>query len=95
MLIFSSCLFMFYFGMIMFFMKKKHILMMLLSLEFLSLIMLLLLINFLCGFLYDFNILIYFIIILVCEAVMGLCLLTLMVRTHGSDYSKCLLIYSC
>nr|YP_010744971.1 NADH dehydrogenase subunit 4L [Trioza frangulae]WET58371.1 NADH dehydrogenase subunit 4L [Trioza frangulae] len=90
-----SCLFMFYFGMIMFFMKKKHILMMLMSLEFLSLTMLLLLLNFLVNFMYDLNILVYFIIIMVCEAVMGLCLVTLMVRTHGSDYSKSSLIYSC
>ncbi|UUF92061.1 NADH dehydrogenase subunit 4L (mitochondrion) [Diaphorina citri] len=90
-----SCLFMFYFGLSMFFMFKKHILMLLLTLEFLVLIILLMLVNFLMNYMFDDMILIYFIIVMVCEAVMGLVLLTLLVRSHGSDYAKSLLIFSC
>nr|YP_009501875.1 NADH dehydrogenase subunit 4L [Aacanthocnema dobsoni]AWU48803.1 NADH dehydrogenase subunit 4L [Aacanthocnema dobsoni] len=88
MLLLISCMFMFYLGMITFFSKKSHILMLLLVLEFLSLTLVLLIMNFLVLFMYDIVILIYFIIVLVCEAVMGLVLLTLIVRTHGSDYFK-------
>uniref|UniRef100_A0A8D8R3G4 Uncharacterized protein n=1 Tax=Cacopsylla melanoneura TaxID=428564 RepID=A0A8D8R3G4_9HEMI len=41
---------------------------------------------FLSGFIYDLSILIYFIIDLVCDTVIGLILLTLFVRCHGSDW---------
>nr|YP_009251212.1 NADH dehydrogenase subunit 4L [Bactericera cockerelli]ANA07533.1 NADH dehydrogenase subunit 4L [Bactericera cockerelli] len=86
---------MFYFGMVLFFTLKKHILLMLLTLEFMSLVMLMMLINFLTIYIYDTSIIIYFMIIMVCEAVMGLVLLTLMVRTHGSDYSKSSFMLMC
>nr|YP_009501992.1 NADH dehydrogenase subunit 4L [Trioza anthrisci]AWU49073.1 NADH dehydrogenase subunit 4L [Trioza anthrisci] len=95
MLIYFSSLFMFYFGMLTYFLMKKHVLMMLLSLEFLSLILLLMIINFLTVFMYDNMMIIYFIITMVCEAVMGLIMLTLMVRTHGSDYLKSSILLSC
>nr|YP_009443408.1 NADH dehydrogenase subunit 4L [Diaphorina lycii]ATR80192.1 NADH dehydrogenase subunit 4L [Diaphorina lycii] len=90
-----SCLFMFYFGLNMFFMLKKHVLMLLLTLEFLVLTILLMLLNFLMNFMFDGMILIYFIIVMVCEGVMGLVLLTLLVRSHGSDYTKSLMVFSC
>nr|YP_009048857.1 NADH dehydrogenase subunit 4L [Paratrioza sinica]AID54946.1 NADH dehydrogenase subunit 4L [Paratrioza sinica] len=90
-----TCLFMFYFGLILFFGFSKHILMMLLSLEFISLVMLMMIINFLSMFLYDTSIIIYVMIVMVCEAVLGLVLITLMVHTHGSDYSKVIAVLMC
>nr|YP_009501914.1 NADH dehydrogenase subunit 4L [Freysuila caesalpiniae]AWU48918.1 NADH dehydrogenase subunit 4L [Freysuila caesalpiniae] len=95
MFIFFGCLYMFWLGLIYFYTMKKHILMMLMVLEFMSLSVLLMIINFLVTFLYDSSIIIYFIIVMVCEAVMGLVLLTLLVRTHGNDYLKVSSIYLC
>nr|YP_009502263.1 NADH dehydrogenase subunit 4L [Blastopsylla occidentalis]AWU48866.1 NADH dehydrogenase subunit 4L [Blastopsylla occidentalis] len=83
-----SFLVMFYLGMKTFFFNKKHILMMLLSLEMLSLLIMSMIIFILSIYNYDSMMIVYFIIILVCEAVIGLVLLTLIVRSHGSDYIK-------
>lgn len=47
------------------------------------------------NYMFDDIILIYFIIVMVCEAVIGLVLLTLLVRSHGRDYAKRLLIFRC
>nr|YP_009500710.1 NADH dehydrogenase subunit 4L [Diclidophlebia paucipunctata]AWU48892.1 NADH dehydrogenase subunit 4L [Diclidophlebia paucipunctata] len=74
---------------------KTHLLMILLSLEFISLIVLLSLVFAMNFFVYDFSLIIYFIIVMVCEAVMGLVLITLLVRTHGSDYIKSLSLFMC
>lgn len=79
----------------MFFKYKKHILILLLTLEFLGLIILLILLNFLINYIFDGIVLIYFIIVMVCEAVIGLVLLTLLVRSHGRDYTKRLMIFRC
>lgn len=95
MLVFIGSILIFYFGIVLFFTLKKHILLMLLTLEFISLVILIILINFLTIYIYDTRIIIYFIIIIVCEAVIGLVLLTLIVRTHGSDYSKSSFILIC
>nr|WMH03438.1 NADH dehydrogenase subunit 4L [Cacopsylla picta]WMH03451.1 NADH dehydrogenase subunit 4L [Cacopsylla picta]WMH03464.1 NADH dehydrogenase subunit 4L [Cacopsylla picta]WMH03477.1 NADH dehydrogenase subunit 4L [Cacopsylla picta] len=95
MYIFISCLFMFYISMSSFFYMKSHLLTMLMVLEFMSVTLLLMLLNFLCSFVYDLSILIYFIIVLVCEAVMGLVLLTLFVRCHGSDYFQISSVFLC
>nr|YP_009500736.1 NADH dehydrogenase subunit 4L [Lanthanaphalara mira]AWU48957.1 NADH dehydrogenase subunit 4L [Lanthanaphalara mira] len=90
-----SCIFMFYFGLKTFFFNKKYLLMMLLSLEFLTLVILLLLVNLMSMFDYDLMFLIYFMIVMVCEAVLGLILLTLIVRSHGSDYMKSMIFIMC
>lgn len=90
-----SCLFIFYFGVVLFFVSKKHVLLTLLTLEFLSLTILMMLINFFTTYMYDSRVIIYLIIILVCEAVIGLVLLTLFVRTHGNDYSKSSVVLAC
>lgn len=68
---------------------------MLLSLEILSLLIIRIIIFILRIYNYDSIIIVYFIIILVCEAVIGLVLLTLIVRSHGSDYIKSFRILLC
>nr|WMH03399.1 NADH dehydrogenase subunit 4L [Cacopsylla melanoneura]WMH03412.1 NADH dehydrogenase subunit 4L [Cacopsylla melanoneura]WMH03425.1 NADH dehydrogenase subunit 4L [Cacopsylla melanoneura] len=95
MYVFISCLLMFYISLSSFFYVKSHLLTMLMLLEFMSVTLLLMLLNFLSGFIYDLSILIYFIIVLVCEAVMGLILLTLFVRCHGSDYFQVSSVFLC
>nr|YP_009501953.1 NADH dehydrogenase subunit 4L [Pariaconus pele]AWU49021.1 NADH dehydrogenase subunit 4L [Pariaconus pele] len=90
-----SCYFMLLVGCLCFFKLSSHILMMLLNLELLSLIILLMMVEFLSLFSYDLTVIIYLIIIMVCEAVIGLVLLTLYIRTHGSDYLKSLTLLMC
>nr|AWU48995.1 NADH dehydrogenase subunit 4L [Mesohomotoma hibisci] len=88
MLVFFTCVFMFYFGLKMIFFNAKHLLMILLTFEYIGLIIFLLLINMFMIYMYDLSLIIYFLITLVCEAVLGLVLMTLVVRSHGSDYIK-------
>lgn len=64
-------------------------------LEFLRLTIVMYLIFFFCLIIYDFSIIIYFIITIVCEAVIGLVLLTLFVRNHGRDYLQNNFIFIC
>nr|YP_009502018.1 NADH dehydrogenase subunit 4L [Trioza remota]AWU49101.1 NADH dehydrogenase subunit 4L [Trioza remota] len=90
-----SCYLMFFWGGLCFFKMKGHVLMMLLNLEFMGLIILLMMIDFFSLFSYDLMVLIYLIITMVCEAVMGLVLLTLYIRTHGGDYLKTSTLLSC
>nr|AXS66335.1 NADH dehydrogenase subunit 4L [Cucujoidea sp. 6 KM-2017] len=75
-------------GLMSFSMNRKHLLTMLLSLEFVILSLFLVMFN----FLFIFNNEIYFSMIFmtlsVCEGVLGLSLLVLMIRTHGNDYFK-------
>nr|AXS65677.1 NADH dehydrogenase subunit 4L [Cucujoidea sp. 40 KM-2017] len=86
--IFYLTLLMFISGILSFSLKRKHLLMMLLSLEFviLSLFM------FLFFYLTSMNNEVYFSMIFmtmsVCEGVLGLSILVLMIRTHGNDYFK-------
>nr|ATI24708.1 NADH dehydrogenase subunit 4L [Rhinocola aceris] len=84
-----------YFSMKTFFLFKKHLFLMLLSLEFSMLLILVLLINIMSIFSYDLYLLTYFIVFMVCEAVLGLVLLTLVVRSYGSDYIKSMCAVSC
>nr|QKK36442.1 NADH dehydrogenase subunit 4L [Trioza erytreae]QKK36468.1 NADH dehydrogenase subunit 4L [Trioza erytreae] len=95
MLIYFSYLFMFYFGMVSFFSIRTHILMMLLMLEFLNLTIIMMIINFMIYFSFDEMIIVYLLIFMVCEAVMGLIMLTLCVRTHGNDYFKSMSLLMC
>nr|YP_009501940.1 NADH dehydrogenase subunit 4L [Livia junci]AWU48983.1 NADH dehydrogenase subunit 4L [Livia junci] len=89
------CMSMMYFGLKMFFSHKKHLILMLLTLEFMSLVILVMLVNMMSMFNYDFSLIIYLIIVMVCEAVMGLVLLTSVVRVHGSDYIKGMSLLMC
>nr|YP_010395754.1 NADH dehydrogenase subunit 4L [Anthrenus museorum]ARH54074.1 NADH dehydrogenase subunit 4L [Anthrenus verbasci]UQJ73831.1 NADH dehydrogenase subunit 4L [Anthrenus museorum] len=76
---------MFFSGLISFCLKRKHLLLMLLSLEF----VILSLFSFLIYFLLFYGLECYFSMIFVSlsvgEGALGLAILVLMVRTHGSD----------
>nr|YP_009995906.1 NADH dehydrogenase subunit 4L [Pterodecta felderi]QNQ64857.1 NADH dehydrogenase subunit 4L [Pterodecta felderi] len=77
---------MFIAGNMIFVSKHKHLLIVLLSLEFMVLsvfFLLLILFNFI---IYDMYMLMVFLVFSVCEGSLGLSILVSMIRTHGNDY---------
>nr|AYR05198.1 NADH dehydrogenase subunit 4L [Coleoptera sp. ACP-2013] len=88
-LVFKCYFLIFMMGGISFGLKRKHLLLMLLSLEFIILVMFLLLFIYL-GKSLDFFFSSLFLSFTVCEGVLGLSILVSLVRTHGNDYFKSL-----
>nr|ALO76601.1 NADH deshydrogenase subunit 4L [Coccidula rufa] len=76
----------FFMGLISFSLKRKHLLLMLLSMEFIVLVLFLILFNFLIMFNYELYFLMIFLSMSVCESALGLSLLVSMIRSHGNDY---------
>nr|QYK91728.1 NADH dehydrogenase subunit 4L [Lymantria sinica] len=79
-------LFMFFIGNLIFVLKYKHLLVVLLSLEFIVLsifFFMVLVFNYMD---YDLYMLMLFLVFSVCEGALGLSILISMIRTHGSDY---------
>uniref|UniRef100_A0AAU6QFL2 NADH-ubiquinone oxidoreductase chain 4L n=1 Tax=Nepsalus decorillus TaxID=2950594 RepID=A0AAU6QFL2_9NEOP len=70
--------------------KRKHLLSMLLSLEFIVLSLFFLLIMSLMHFNFEFFFSMIFLTFSVCEGSLGLSILVSMVRTHGNDYFQSL-----
>nr|QIV24597.1 NADH dehydrogenase subunit 4L [Bifidoprionus rufus] len=86
MLILYTFFFMFFSGLILFSSKRKHLLLMLLSMEFivLSLYFGIFLYSMMGGVDYFFTMI--FITMSVCEGALGLSVLVCMIRTWGNDY---------
>ncbi|NP_203164.1 NADH dehydrogenase subunit 4L (mitochondrion) [Tribolium castaneum] len=87
MMIFKFILtFMFLSGLMMFSLKRKHLLLMLLSLEYvvLSLYLAMFLYLSMLGNEYFFSMI--FLTFTVCEGVLGLSILVSLIRSHGNDY---------
>nr|YP_010414528.1 NADH dehydrogenase subunit 4L [Dendroleon similis]AMW67784.1 NADH dehydrogenase subunit 4L [Dendroleon pantherinus]QNH82850.1 NADH dehydrogenase subunit 4L [Dendroleon pantherinus]URT60694.1 NADH dehydrogenase subunit 4L [Dendroleon similis] len=70
--------------------KRKHLLSMLLSLEFIVLSLFFLLIMMLMYFNFEFFFSMIFLTFSVCEGALGLSILVSMARTHGNDYFQSL-----
>lgn len=77
---------MFVLGNIIFVSKHKHLLIVLLSLEFIVLRIFFLIIIIFSYINYDIYILIVFLVFSVCEGALGLSILISIIRTHGNDY---------
>nr|QJF72895.1 NADH dehydrogenase subunit 4L [Nephus voeltzkowi]QJF72908.1 NADH dehydrogenase subunit 4L [Nephus voeltzkowi]QJF72921.1 NADH dehydrogenase subunit 4L [Nephus voeltzkowi]QJF72934.1 NADH dehydrogenase subunit 4L [Nephus voeltzkowi] len=77
---------MFFCGVFNFCMKRKHLLMMLLSLEFIVLVLFFMIYIYLMNYNYEFYFSMIFISLSVCESVLGLSLLVSLIRSYGSDY---------
>nr|YP_009441782.1 NADH dehydrogenase subunit 4L [Tetratoma fungorum]AOY39327.1 NADH dehydrogenase subunit 4L [Tetratoma fungorum] len=77
---------MFFCGLLMFSMKRKHLLLMLLSLEFIVLSVYLNLFIYLSFLSNEFFFSMIFLTFSVCEGALGLSILVSMIRTHGNDY---------
>nr|AYM85173.1 NADH dehydrogenase subunit 4L [Galerucella sp. EMHAU-15070821] len=86
MLIYWLGLFMFMFGAVSFVVNRKHLLMMLLSLEFIVVVLYLNLFFYLSLMAYEYFFSMVFLTMTVCEGALGLSILILMVRVHGNDY---------
>nr|AXS66027.1 NADH dehydrogenase subunit 4L [Cobelura sp. KM-2017] len=81
-----SFIFMSVSGLIMYSLNRKHLLIMLLSLEFMVVSLYFGLTIYFSQLFYEFFFLLIFLTMSVCEGVLGLSVLVLMIRTHGNDY---------
>nr|AND96161.1 NADH deshydrogenase subunit 4L [Euoniticellus fulvus] len=88
MLIFSLLfsVFMYFMGLISFSIKRKHLLLMLLSLEIIVLSLFFNLFIYLSYFTNEYFFSMVFLTMSVCEGALGLSILVLLIRTHGNDY---------
>nr|YP_009114385.1 NADH dehydrogenase subunit 4L [Hypolimnas bolina]AHL17300.1 NADH dehydrogenase subunit 4L [Hypolimnas bolina] len=77
---------MFLFGNMIFVSKHKHLLIVLLSLEFMVLSIFFFLMVYLMMLDYNMYMLMVFLVFSVCEGALGLSILVSMIRTHGNDY---------
>ncbi|YP_009164475.1 NADH dehydrogenase subunit 4L (mitochondrion) [Spodoptera frugiperda] len=77
---------MFIVGNLIFVSKHKHLLIVLLSLEFIVLSIFFFLLVYLIFIDYDMYMLMLFLVFSVCEGALGLSILVSMIRTHGNDY---------
>nr|YP_009710455.1 NADH dehydrogenase subunit 4L [Pontia callidice]QFZ96410.1 NADH dehydrogenase subunit 4L [Pontia callidice] len=79
-------LIMFFIGNMIFVSKHKHLLIVLLSLEFIVLSIYLLMTYYFLMMNYDLYMLMVFLVFSVCEGALGLSILVSMIRTFGNDY---------
>nr|YP_010852791.1 NADH dehydrogenase subunit 4L [Gonepteryx amintha]WGL40171.1 NADH dehydrogenase subunit 4L [Gonepteryx amintha]WHS18937.1 NADH dehydrogenase subunit 4L [Gonepteryx amintha] len=77
---------MFFLGNMIFVSKHKHLLIVLLSLEFIVLSMYLLMMIYFTMMNYNMYMLMVFLVFSVCEGALGLSILVSMIRTYGNDY---------
>nr|YP_009185823.1 NADH dehydrogenase subunit 4L [Dacrila fallax]ALO70502.1 NADH deshydrogenase subunit 4L [Dacrila fallax] len=77
---------MYFSGLLVFCMKRKHLLLMLLSLEFIVLSLYFNLFIYLSYFNFEYYFCLIFLTMSVCEGALGLAILVSLIRTHGNDY---------
>lgn len=81
-------IFRFYIGVLSFVLNRKHLLTLLLSLEFIIITLYFGLILYINIYIYEFFFLIIFLTIRVCERALGLSILVVIIRIYGNDYFK-------
>nr|UFZ13368.1 NADH dehydrogenase subunit 4L [Ctenochauliodes griseus] len=86
---------MFMSGLWVFVSNRKHLLLMLLSLEFMVISLFMFLIIFLLMFNYEAYFSMVFLTFSVCEGALGLGILVSMIRTHGNDYFSSFNVLMC
>nr|AVN68020.1 NADH dehydrogenase subunit 4L [Tryonicus mackerrasae] len=82
-------------GLWMFCFNYKHLLITLLSLEFIVLILYLMICFYLNLYNYELYFMLIFLTFSVCEGALGLSILVTMVRTYGNDYFQSFLVTQC
>nr|UUF67485.1 NADH dehydrogenase subunit 4L [Statilia sp.] len=87
--------FMFFCGLWVFSSKRKHLLITLLSLEFIVLILFIILYNYLMMMSGELYLTMFFLSFAVCEGALGLSILVSMIRTHGNDYFNSFSLLQC
>nr|YP_009678980.1 NADH dehydrogenase subunit 4L [Ceracris fasciata fasciata]AKR06224.1 NADH dehydrogenase subunit 4L [Ceracris fasciata fasciata]QOL00929.1 NADH dehydrogenase subunit 4L [Chorthippus fallax] len=83
--IFTSLL-IYFSGVYVFSSKRKHLLMVLLSLEYIVLSLFMMIVVFLIQFDFDYFFPVIFLVFSVCEGALGLSVLVSMIRSHGNDF---------
>nr|QNE85631.1 NADH dehydrogenase subunit 4L [Platypalpus longicornis] len=86
---------MFIMGLIVFISNRKHLLSMLLSLEYIVLSLFLFLFIYLNYMNYEVYFSMMFLTFSVCEGALGLSILVSMIRTHGNDYFQSFSVLQC
>lgn len=87
--------YLFFIGLISFISIRKHLLSILLSLEFIVLSLFFILLLLLNLFNYDIYFSIFFLVFSVCEGALGISLMVSIIRTHGNDYFNSFSILQC
>nr|YP_010826790.1 NADH dehydrogenase subunit 4L [Porotermes planiceps]UYX57307.1 NADH dehydrogenase subunit 4L [Porotermes planiceps]WHM51962.1 NADH dehydrogenase subunit 4L [Porotermes planiceps] len=87
--------FIFFCGVWVFCSGRKHLLITLLSLEFIVLVLFLVIYFYLCIFNYELFFLVVFLVFSVCEGVLGLSILVSMIRSYGNDYFQSCSMLQC
>nr|YP_010954819.1 NADH dehydrogenase subunit 4L [Hemisodorcus macleayii]WMW30204.1 NADH dehydrogenase subunit 4L [Hemisodorcus macleayii] len=78
--------FMYLMGLLSFCLNRKHLLLMLLSLEFVVVALFMMLYSYLGMYGWEFYFLMVFLTMSVCEGALGLSVLVLLMRTYGNNY---------
>nr|YP_009127049.1 NADH dehydrogenase subunit 4L [Peirates lepturoides]AHH93179.1 NADH dehydrogenase subunit 4L [Peirates lepturoides] len=78
--------FMFLSGLLTFSSMRKHLLLTLLSLEFLSMCLYIAMFSFLFSYGFSYYFLLVYLVFVVCEGALGLGILISMIRSHGNDH---------
>nr|UOU85236.1 NADH dehydrogenase subunit 4L [Rhagio lineola] len=92
---FSLPIFLFLMGVIVFVSNRKHLLLTLLSLEFMVLSLFMFIYMLLSLYNYEMFFSMMFLTFSVCEGALGLSILVSMIRTHGNDYFQSFSILQC
>nr|YP_009364884.1 NADH dehydrogenase subunit 4L [Aiolopus thalassinus]ARJ31504.1 NADH dehydrogenase subunit 4L [Aiolopus thalassinus] len=97
MLVFSTftSLLIYFCGVYVFSSKRKHLLMVLLSLEYIVLSLFMFFVIFLFCFDYDYFFPVIFLVFSVCEGALGLSILVSMIRSHGNDFFNSFFLSLC
>nr|UFK32238.1 NADH dehydrogenase subunit 4L [Aguriahana digitata] len=85
--------YMFFMGLICLILIRKHILLCLISLEFVVLSLLLVILLYCLTFDYIFYLYLIMMTFYVCEGVLGLSILVYMIRCHGNDYLSSMFLW--
>nr|YP_003204948.1 NADH dehydrogenase subunit 4L [Ditaxis biseriata]ACO92612.1 NADH dehydrogenase subunit 4L [Ditaxis biseriata] len=88
-------LIMFISGIMVYSLKRKHLLSTLLTLEFIVLSLFLIMYMYLLSYYYEMYFLMIFMVFVVCEGALGLSILVSMIRTHGNDYFNSFNVLQC
>nr|URX54496.1 NADH dehydrogenase subunit 4L [Glyptotermes sp. 18 AB-2022a] len=75
--------------------SRKHLLITLLSLEFLVLVTFVVIYFYLCMFNYELYFVMFFLVLSVCEGSLGLSILVSMIRGFGNDYFQSYSVLQC
>nr|YP_004222172.1 NADH dehydrogenase subunit 4L [Chrysoperla nipponensis]AJW60218.1 NADH dehydrogenase subunit 4L [Chrysoperla nipponensis]ARO47928.1 NADH dehydrogenase subunit 4L [Chrysoperla nipponensis]BAJ61130.1 NADH dehydrogenase subunit 4L [Chrysoperla nipponensis] len=86
---------MFMSGIVVYVLKRKHLLSTLLSLEFIVLSLFYLLFLMYMNYNYEYYFTMIFLVFSVCEGALGLSILVSMIRTHGNDYFQSFNVLEC